>query len=75
MLTFFSHQPQKLPLSERLGQYAEPDENVVITRFPPGLEPIPCKPFFFDVALNHIPVPDVSDRAKVRALQRCTLAQ
>lgn len=30
--------------------------------FPPEPEPIPCKPLFFDVASNHIDLPDIEHR-------------
>lgn len=29
---------------------------------PPSMEPAPCKPLFFDVALNHVKFPDLEDK-------------
>jgi signal recognition particle subunit SRP68 len=31
-----------------------------LTQFPPELKAIPCKPLFFDLALNHVELPDLS---------------
>lgn len=33
-----------------------------MVHFPPEPEPIPCKPLFFDVASNHIDLPDIEHR-------------
>ncbi|XP_050540523.1 signal recognition particle subunit SRP68 [Daktulosphaira vitifoliae] len=51
----------KLPLAKRLDEYFEDpsilgkDPNVI--KLPPEMEEIPCKPMFFDVALNYIKLP------------------
>lgn len=54
-----------MPLAERLDTYVDGDLGASLARFPPGFEPVPCKPLFFDVALSVMPVPDVEARAKV----------
>ncbi|CAH1725702.1 signal recognition particle subunit SRP68 [Aphis gossypii] len=52
---------QKLPLTKRLDEYYEDssvlgkDPNVI--KVPPEMEEIPCKPLFFDVALNFVQLP------------------
>ncbi|XP_064617807.1 signal recognition particle subunit SRP68-like [Liolophura sinensis] len=56
----------KRPLSERLDQYLE--DTTLVTKkpnlvpFPPNFEPIPCRPLFFDLALNHIEMPSVKEK-------------
>jgi signal recognition particle subunit SRP68 len=57
---------QKIPLCERWDIYFE-DENLVngkpnILAFPPSYKPIPCKPLFFDLALNYIELPSLEDK-------------
>ena len=32
-----------------------------ICQLPPPMQPVPCKPLFFDLALNHLTFPDLSD--------------
>ncbi|XP_068177425.1 signal recognition particle subunit SRP68 [Antennarius striatus] len=32
--------------------------------FPPEFQPIPCKPLFFDLALNHVTFPSLDDRVE-----------
>lgn len=50
-----------MPLSKRLDEYYEDssvlgkDPNVI--KVPPEMEEIPCKPLFFDVALNFVKLP------------------
>lgn len=34
--------------------------------FPPPFEPIPCKPLFFDLALNHVEFPSLEERMETR---------
>ncbi|CAL1278923.1 unnamed protein product [Larinioides sclopetarius] len=53
-------------LMERLDEYVE-DPTLVsqqprIAKFPPDFQPIPCKPLFFDLALNQIEFPSLDDR-------------
>ncbi|KAL3799637.1 hypothetical protein ACHAWO_008953 [Cyclotella atomus] len=43
-----------LPLLARLHDYDIPADPTYITDVPPKLEPIACKPSFFDVALNYV---------------------
>lgn len=33
-----------------------------LVRFPPEFEPIPCKPLFFDLAINHLEMPDLGPK-------------
>ncbi|GFV92382.1 signal recognition particle subunit SRP68 [Trichonephila clavipes] len=56
----------KKPLMGRLDEYVE-DPTLVsqqphIAQFPPDFQPIPCKPLFFDLALNQIEFPSLDDR-------------
>jgi len=54
------------PLFERLHQYRE--DQSLHTRSPnvfkitPDMEPIPCKPLFFDLALNYVDLPPIEDK-------------
>ncbi|GIY51758.1 signal recognition particle subunit SRP68 [Caerostris darwini] len=53
-------------LMERLDEYVE-DPSLLsqqphIAQFPPNFQPIPCKPLFFDLALNQIEFPSLDDR-------------
>lgn len=54
------------PLYERLSEYRE--DQALLTKNPnvfklvPEMEPIPCKPLFFDLALNFIEFPDLDDQ-------------
>uniref|UniRef100_A0A2L2Y0W4 Signal recognition particle subunit SRP68 n=1 Tax=Parasteatoda tepidariorum TaxID=114398 RepID=A0A2L2Y0W4_PARTP len=57
---------KKKNLTERLDEYLE-DSSLVsqqpkITQFPPDFKPIPCKPLFFDLALNQVEFPSLEDR-------------
>ena len=48
-------------MAERLDTYCEKvDPTAPLTRLPPDLKAIPCKPLFFDLALNHVELPDLS---------------
>ncbi len=43
------------------------DENLVngnpnVIKLPLDYEPIPCKPLFFDLALNHVELPSFEDK-------------
>merc|ERR1712203_68420 len=33
-----------------------------LVNFPPEFSPIPCKPLFFDIALNHVEFPSLDDK-------------
>jgi len=56
----------KVPLVDRLDDYHE-DSGLVkgksnLVHFPPEFEPIPCKPLFFDLAINHLEMPDLNSK-------------
>jgi len=56
----------KVPLVDRLDDYLE-DSGLVkgksnLVHFPPEFEPIPCKPLFFDLAINHLEMPDLNSK-------------
>ena len=53
-------------MTERLDIYFE-DNNLLnsnpnIVKAPLSYEPIPCKPLFFDLALNHVELPSLDDK-------------
>lgn len=53
------------PLVNRLEDYTD-DSSLTSKRpnlvsFPPDFEPIPCRPLFFDLALNHIDFPSLEE--------------
>lgn len=56
--------PSATPLMHRLQDYdaGDPGDGCSVVKFPPGLRPMPCKPIFYDVALNTIAYPDLSHR-------------
>ena len=51
---------------ERLDQYAEDTslttKKAKLVSFPPDFKPIPCRPLFFDLALNHVEMPSLEDK-------------
>jgi len=52
-------------LAERLDSYQEfgaIPKNPNLVHFPPEPQALPCKPLFFDLALNHIDLPDLEHR-------------
>ncbi|XP_046365035.1 signal recognition particle subunit SRP68-like [Haliotis rufescens] len=56
----------KRPLKDRLDTFAE-DKSLTskkpnITAFPPDFKPIPCRPLFFDLALNHVEFPSLEEK-------------
>ncbi|XP_070966058.1 signal recognition particle subunit SRP68-like [Oncorhynchus clarkii lewisi] len=56
------------PLCERLDTF-HLDPTLVgkqpnLVQFPPDFQPIPCKPLFFDLALNHVAFPPLDDRVE-----------
>jgi signal recognition particle subunit SRP68 len=62
--------PEK-PLVDRLDDFVL-DESLIsgepnVAKFPPDYKPVPCKPLFFDLALNHVQYPkeEVQDKAGV----------
>lgn len=54
------------PLFERLGQYTEEpilnSKNPNVYKITPEMEAIPCKPLFFDLALNFIEFPSLEEK-------------
>ena len=55
-----------VPLVDRLDQYYEDPEMLKgkpnLVNFPPDFSPIPCKPLFFDIALNHVEFPSLDHK-------------
>nr|CAG4643892.1 EOG090X04NF [Lepidurus arcticus] len=56
----------KLPLLDRLDVYYEDPSYLTnqpnVVKLPPDMIPIPCKPLFFDLALNHIKLPSLEHK-------------
>uniref|UniRef100_A0A8B9KSF4 Signal recognition particle subunit SRP68 n=1 Tax=Astyanax mexicanus TaxID=7994 RepID=A0A8B9KSF4_ASTMX len=57
-----------MPLSDRLDTFRL-DTSLVgkqpnLVQFPPDFQPIPCKPLFFDLALNHVAFPPLDDKVE-----------
>ncbi|CAC5402336.1 SRP68 [Mytilus coruscus] len=57
---------KKKPLIDRFDDYIE-DKSVTtkkpnLVSFPPDFEPIPCRPLFFDLALNHVEFPSIEGK-------------
>ncbi|XP_063961502.1 signal recognition particle subunit SRP68-like [Lytechinus pictus] len=54
------------PISERLGDYRPASEvdpaKPNLVAFPPPFKPVPCKPLFFDIALNHLEFPSLEEK-------------
>lgn len=54
------------PLFERLSEYREDPSlntrNPNVFKLTPDMEPIPCKPLFFDLALNYVEFPSLEDK-------------
>lgn len=54
------------PLFERLSQYKEDQQlntkNPNVFKLTPDMQPIPCKPLFFDLALNFVEFPSLDDQ-------------
>ena len=63
MLTFPTQ-----PLTERLDQFSlnPPGAKPQLAPLPPNYQPIPHKPLFFDVALNHMEYPSLEHRVEKR---------
>ncbi|XP_076027255.1 signal recognition particle subunit SRP68 [Genypterus blacodes] len=56
------------PLCDRLDTFRL-DPSLVgkqpnLVQFPPDFQPIPCKPLFFDLALNHVAFPPLDDKVE-----------
>ena len=52
-------------LLDRLDEWApvQPGALANLIQIPPTLQPIPCKPVVYDLAFNHIMMPDLSHKA------------
>lgn len=54
------------PLYDRLSHYVEDQQlnskNPNVFKITPDIEPIPCKPLFFDLALNFVEMPSLDDK-------------
>uniref|UniRef100_A0A8C8IC62 Signal recognition particle subunit SRP68 n=1 Tax=Oncorhynchus tshawytscha TaxID=74940 RepID=A0A8C8IC62_ONCTS len=64
----FTPPPSIQPLCERLDNF-HLDPTLVgkqpnLVQFPPDFQPIPCKPLFFDLALNHVAFPPLDDKVE-----------
>uniref|UniRef100_A0A1B0CSX8 Signal recognition particle subunit SRP68 n=1 Tax=Lutzomyia longipalpis TaxID=7200 RepID=A0A1B0CSX8_LUTLO len=59
-------QKSSKPLYERLSEYKEDaslhTKNPNVFRLTPEMQPIPCKPLFFDLALNFVQFPSLEDK-------------
>ncbi|XP_039183938.1 signal recognition particle subunit SRP68 [Crotalus tigris] len=59
------------PLSERFEVFClDPSlvsKQASLVHFPPEFQPIPCKPLFFDLALNHVTFPPLEDKVEQKA--------
>lgn len=64
-------QKSSKPLFERLDQYKEDptlnSRNPNVYKLTPEMEAIPCKPLFFDLALNFIEFPSLEDKVESTA--------
>lgn len=60
------HIKTKKPLYERLHEYREDPALLTkqpnVYKLPPAMQPIPCKPLYFDLAFNMIEFPDLSEK-------------
>lgn len=56
----------KKPIIERLDEFREEPQllskNPNLVTVPPAMEPVPAKPLFYDLALNFVEYPDLSDK-------------
>uniref|UniRef100_A0A2P2HW53 Signal recognition particle subunit SRP68 n=1 Tax=Hirondellea gigas TaxID=1518452 RepID=A0A2P2HW53_9CRUS len=69
----------KKPLSERLDEYVEDQcllnhTNPRVLTMPPAASPVPCKPLFFDLALNHIGFPSLDHKLPVKGAEAASPA-
>lgn len=59
-------QKSSKPLFDRLSEYKEDQQlntkNPNVFQLTPEMEPIPCKPLFFDLALNFVEFPSLDDK-------------
>lgn len=63
--------PHLQPLVERFETFClDPSlvtKQASLVHFPPGFQPVPCKPLFFDLALNHVAFPTLDDKLEQKA--------
>ncbi|KAK9508807.1 hypothetical protein O3M35_006274 [Rhynocoris fuscipes] len=63
----------KVPLVDRLDVYYEDSKIATkqanIIKLPPDMSPIPCKPLFFDVAMNHLTFPSLQQELENKTKQ------
>ncbi len=54
------------PLTERLNEFVltPPGVKPLLATLPPNYQPIPHKPLFFDLALNHVQYPSLEHRVE-----------
>ena len=54
------------PLSECMDEFVPtpPTQKVTLAPMPPDYQALPCKPLFFDLALNRIELPSLAHRAE-----------
>ncbi|CAJ0951678.1 unnamed protein product [Ranitomeya imitator] len=66
-----SQTKENKPLLERLDNFClDPSlvtKHARLVPFPPDFHPIPCKPLFFDLALNHVALPSLEDKLEQKA--------
>ncbi|CAG0888244.1 unnamed protein product [Cyprideis torosa] len=48
-------------LINRLEEWSLQQDTTKLVPLPPPLEPVPCKPLFFDLALNHVTAPSLAE--------------
>ena len=65
---------KSVPLVDRLDEYYEDVDMLKgkpnLVNFPPDFSPIPCKPLFFDIALNHVEFPSLDHKLESGGLPR-----
>lgn len=60
----------KKMLIERMDEYIEDSsltsKHPYVAQVPPPMTSVPCKPLFFDLALNHIEFPSLDDKVEIK---------
>ncbi|XP_005095134.1 signal recognition particle subunit SRP68 [Aplysia californica] len=68
--SLFTPVTDKRLLEDRLDEFVTDkslsSKKATLTHFPPNFEPIPCRPLFFDLALNHIEFPSLEDKLEAQ---------
>ncbi|XP_014241253.1 signal recognition particle subunit SRP68 [Cimex lectularius] len=66
-------QASKVALVDRLDEYLEDPKLATkqanIIKLPPEMQPIPCKPLYFDVAMNYLSFPSLEDKLEKKTNQ------